>query len=322
GGLVFPPQHDSPARRGGNDTRRSGHAGHFLLPGGAGPAFGTVPAAAGGLEAALYAPPLLPRADPHRSRGPQLSCLRGSHPRGGQHLRSGRCGEPGHHPAWRIDFRGSQNARRTALHRLRLRRWRGQSHLSDHRRALLISAPFSPGSIATQLSGPDPKMEPKPSPSATSHPSHDLQIRLARISALGERPAYFWREGVRWRHRSFAQLHGRIHASAARLAKAGAGPESPILIQGPPGPDWVEALLGAFLLGAITVPLDEASPEAFRFEVARRSNAQFLVAPRGVSVPPGCVHIELGDWPVARPLEPIWEMALPAGRPVARSAPV
>jgi len=156
----------------------------------------------------------------------------------------------------------------------------------------------------------------------SSPPAHDLQSRLQRISALGERPAYFWREGVRWRHRSFAQLHGRIHASAARLAKAGAGPESPILIQGPPGPDWVEALLGAFLLGAITVPLDEASPEAFRFEVARRSNAQFLVAPRGVSVPPGCVHIELGDWPVARPLEPIWEMALPAGRPVARSAPV
>jgi long-chain acyl-CoA synthetase len=161
----------------------------------------------------------------------------------------------------------------------------------------------------------------QPSKSATSAPAHDLATRLQRISALGERNAYFWREGVRWRRRSFAQLHGRIHASAARLAKAGAGPDSPILIQGPAGPDWVEALLGAFLLGAIVVPLDEASPEDFRFEVARRSKAQLLVAPRSLTAPPGCARVEMGDWPVTRAPDTAWEMALPASPPKDRPAP-
>ena len=158
-------------------------------------------------------------------------------------------------------------------------------------------------------------------PGSTSPPAcHDLATRLRRISALGERNAYFWREGVRWRHRSYQDFHGRIHACAARLARAGAGPDSPILIQGPAGPDWVEALLGAFLLGAVVVPLDEASPEEFRLEVARRSKAQLLVAPRDLSAPPGCAHVEMGDWPVARAPHTSWEMALPASSSQPRPA--
>jgi long-chain acyl-CoA synthetase len=83
----------------------------------------------------------------------------------------------------------------------------------------------------------------------------------------------------------------------------------------------VEALLGAFLLGAVVVPLDEASPEDFRFEVAKRSKAQLLVAPRSLSAPPGCARVEMGDWPISHAPDTVWEMALPASPPRDRQAP-
>jgi len=138
---------------------------------------------------------------------------------------------------------------------------------------------------------------------------HDLATRLRRISQLGERNAYLWRDGVRWRRRSYAQVHARIHACAARLNEAGVGPDTPVVLQGPATPDWVEALLATFLVGGVAVPLDEATPESFRFEVAKRSQARFLIAPKQLSVPGGCTLIEMGGW-VAD--EPVWRFS-PAG---------
>jgi hypothetical protein len=60
-----------------------------------------------------------------------------------------------------------------------------------------------------------------------SPPAHDLQTRPGDQRAR-RASAYFWREGVRWRHRSRAAA-GRIYARGA-LAKAGAAGIS-ILIQ-------------------------------------------------------------------------------------------
>ena len=132
-----------------------------------------------------------------------------------------------------------------------------------------------------------------PSPPSAVHP---LAERLHRLETFGSRNAFFWREGVRWRRRSYADLRRRIEACAATLAAAGAGEGTPVLIQGPAGPDWIEALLATFYLGAVAVPLDEASGEGFRAEVAARSGARIAVAPRHLPPPAGCRGVEMGAW--------------------------
>ena len=67
---------------------------------------------------------------------------------------------------------------------------------------------------------------------------------LSYVEALprfGAREACLWREGVRWRRRTYAELHRRILACAAALSAAGLRRGEPVLIQGPDGADWVEA---------------------------------------------------------------------------------
>ena len=137
---------------------------------------------------------------------------------------------------------------------------------------------------------------PLSSPAPWPHPGHDLSQRLSRLERFGGRNAFFWREGVRWRRRSYAELRRRIDACAAVLAGAGAGEGTPILVQGPAGADWIEAMLAAFYLGAVVVPLDEASGEEFRAQVAARSGAKIAVSPRGLALPAGCRSVEMGAW--------------------------
>jgi long-chain acyl-CoA synthetase len=129
-------------------------------------------------------------------------------------------------------------------------------------------------------------------PSETSLTS--LGARLARLRHFADRPAYFWKEGVRWRRRTYAALHDRIGACAQRLAREGV--DAPVLIQGPGHPAWVEALAGVLLAGGVAVPLEESAPDAFREEVARRCKSRLLVAPAGISPPPGCRRIEWDSW--------------------------
>lgn len=130
-------------------------------------------------------------------------------------------------------------------------------------------------------------------------PRTDPRSRLERIRRYGSRRAYLWRDGVRWRSRTYAELHAGAVALAGKLIEAGLRPGAPVLIQGPDHPDWVEALLGTFLAGGVAVPLEVATPDAFRDLIARRVEATILCAPASVPVPPGCRRIEFGSWSAA-----------------------
>ncbi|HEU5179197.1 MAG TPA: AMP-binding protein [Candidatus Polarisedimenticolia bacterium] len=149
-------------------------------------------------------------------------------------------------------------------------------------------------------------LETEPSPPSV----HDLTERLRRLESFGGRNAFFWREGVRWRRRSYAELRRRIETCAATLAAAGAGEGTPVLIQGPAGPDWIEALLAIFFLGAVAVPLDEVSGEGFVAEVAARSGARIAVTPRHLPSLAGCRRVELGAWEDGAAPAPVsWDAA-------------
>jgi long-chain acyl-CoA synthetase len=119
------------------------------------------------------------------------------------------------------------------------------------------------------------------------------QARIDRLLRFGNRTAYHWREGVRWRSRSYASLHARIRSCAAMLAREGMSRGDRVLIQGPPHPAWVEALFGVFLAGGVAVPLDDSSGDAFRSEVVRRTGSRLLMAPQEIAAPAGCRRI---DW--------------------------
>ncbi|MGH9797213.1 MAG: AMP-binding protein [Candidatus Polarisedimenticolia bacterium] len=124
----------------------------------------------------------------------------------------------------------------------------------------------------------------------------DLVGFIDRLPRHGRRRAYLWREGVRWRTRTYDELHRRIGACAATLAAAGVGAGDPVLLQGPESADWIEALLGTLLAGGVAVPLDAGAPAGFREKVARKVGARVLIAPSSVDPPGGIRRILLGSW--------------------------
>jgi long-chain acyl-CoA synthetase len=124
----------------------------------------------------------------------------------------------------------------------------------------------------------------------------DLVGFIDRLPHHGRRRAYLWREGVRWRTRTYDELHRRIGACAATLAAAGVGPGDTVLLQGPESADWIEALLGILLAGGVAVPLDAGSPAGFREKVTRKVGARVLLAPSSVEPPGGVRRILLGAW--------------------------
>ena len=120
--------------------------------------------------------------------------------------------------------------------------------------------------------------------------------RIDRLRFFGRRRAYLWRDGVRWRERTYEELHARIHAVAASLAAAGLRAGDPVLIQGPDEPDWVESLLGTFLAGGVAVPLEAATADPFREKIAATVRARLMLAPAAIPAPPGCRRIDFGSW--------------------------
>lgn len=122
-----------------------------------------------------------------------------------------------------------------------------------------------------------------------------MRSYLEEAGRFGDRPACVWREGVRRHERSWRDLHRRSLGAAARVAAEGIGPGDAVLIQGPDGPDWLEALFACWHLGAVAVPLDEGAGPAFRSKVAERAEADLLVAPRTVEAD-GIDRLDLGDW--------------------------
>ncbi len=124
----------------------------------------------------------------------------------------------------------------------------------------------------------------------------NLLSYVERLSRFGARDAYLWRDGERWRRRTYADLHRRILACAAILRDAGLRPGDPVLVQGPDGADWVESLLGTFWAGGVAVPLETGTPEDLRALIAARSGARFLLAPAGASPPEGVRRVDFGSW--------------------------
>jgi long-chain acyl-CoA synthetase len=120
--------------------------------------------------------------------------------------------------------------------------------------------------------------------------------RIERLRRFADRPAYLWREGVRWRRRSYAEVHAGVLAAAAALRAAGLGRGDPILIQGPDEPDWIEALLATFLAGGVAVPLEASTADDFRGKVAATVEARLLVASPDIAPPAGVRRIDLGSW--------------------------
>jgi len=136
----------------------------------------------------------------------------------------------------------------------------------------------------------------KPAP-----PRATIVERVERLARLGRRRAYLWRDGVRWKSRTYAELHARIHGAAAALRAAGLKPGDPVLMQGPDHPDAIEAILGAFLAGGVVVPLEVATGAPFRATVAQKVGARLFVTAPGNEPPPGCGVVALGSWGAAAP---------------------
>jgi long-chain acyl-CoA synthetase len=116
------------------------------------------------------------------------------------------------------------------------------------------------------------------------------------LPPFGKREAYLWKEGVRWRRRTYAELHRRILGCAAALTASGLQSGDHVLIQGPDSPDWVEALLGTLQAGGVVVPLEPAASMDLRAKVGRIVGARVLIGPRGLEPPPETRLIEMGSW--------------------------
>ena len=131
---------------------------------------------------------------------------------------------------------------------------------------------------------------------AAPAPRRSLLSYVEALPRFGEREAFLWRDGVRWRRRTYADLHRRILSCAAALSAAGLRQGDAVLIQGPDGADWVEALLGTLWAGGVAVPLESATPDELRARIAAKVGGRLLLAQRDVAPPAGARRIELGSW--------------------------
>src|SRR5262245_4613042 len=138
--------------------------------------------------------------------------------------------------------------------------------------------------------------EARASGEAAPAPRRSLLSYVEALPRFGEREAFLWRDGVRWRRRTYADLHRRILSCAAALSAAGLRQGDAVLIQGPAGADWVEALLGTLWAGGVAVPLESATPDDLRARIAAKVGGRFLLAHRDVAPPAGARRIELGSW--------------------------
>src|SRR3989442_6110511 len=123
----------------------------------------------------------------------------------------------------------------------------------------------------------------------------NLMSYVEALPCFDGREACLWRNGVRWRRRTYAELHRRVLACAAALSAAGLRTGEPVLIQGPDGADWVEALLGTFWAGGVAVPLEGSTPDDLRARIAARVGGRFLLAPPAIAPPHGARRIDLAS---------------------------
>jgi long-chain acyl-CoA synthetase len=124
----------------------------------------------------------------------------------------------------------------------------------------------------------------------------NLLSYLGDLPRFGPREACLWKDGARWRARTYDEVHCRSLDCSAALFAAGLKPGDPVLIQGPDGADWIEALFGTLHAGGVAVPLDPESPDDLRARIAAKSGARILVSPASIAPPDGVTRIESGSW--------------------------
>src|SRR5262249_26180061 len=110
--------------------------------------------------------------------------------------------------------------------------------LPQGRRGRGAAALPGPGRLAPQARGASPRPRrpstPRGTPASIVAPRLlDVRERVDRLGRFGRRNAYFWRDGVRWRSRTYAELRARIHGASERLTREGLRAGDPILLQGP-----------------------------------------------------------------------------------------
>jgi long-chain acyl-CoA synthetase len=89
----------------------------------------------------------------------------------------------------------------------------------------------------------------------------DLLERAARN--YPGRTASVMRMGVRTVKYNYSELERRAHAFARLATEKGVAPGDRVIIWAPNQPDWVAAMFGMFVAGAVVVPLDVRSSRDF-----------------------------------------------------------
>ncbi len=92
-------------------------------------------------------------------------------------------------------------------------------------------------------------------------------------------------DGLRTRRFSYAQVSALARAFAARLARAGIAAGDKVIFYGENRPEWIVALWGCLLAGAVAVPIDYRSPIDFLERVRAKVKARLILAGGDVAMP-------------------------------------
>lgn len=93
-------------------------------------------------------------------------------------------------------------------------------------------------------------------------PLSTLRDLLPLLAARGDAPALLSMQGETALATSAASLADSAQRLAGALAGVGLTPGAPVVLIGPPGPDWVTVRLGLAAFGALVVALDDAATDA------------------------------------------------------------
>ncbi len=110
----------------------------------------------------------------------------------------------------------------------------------------------------------------------------DTLIELLEQSARAypDRTASVMRLGIRTIRYTYSQLEHRAHAYARLMREHGVTPGDRVVVWAPNQPDWSAAMFGAFVAGAVVVPLDVRSSQDFVERVIGQTEPKLAFAGR------------------------------------------
>ncbi len=84
-------------------------------------------------------------------------------------------------------------------------------------------------------------------------------------------------DGFRTRRYTYAEVSRQAHGFAQRLTRAGIGTNDKVIFFGENRPEWIVALWGCLLAGAVAVPIDYRSPLEFLERVREKVHAKLIL---------------------------------------------